>query len=50
MPKAIGVTNSGIETKDHGLLTNEEFVFVAIPRVQYKMQGWVMWTGESWIT
>lgn len=47
MAKATGVSDAGIQTKDMGLLSSEEFVFVAIPRVQYKMQGWVMWMQEA---
>lgn len=49
MAKAIGVSDAGIQTKDMGLLSPDEFVFVAIPRVQYKMHGWFMGIQQAFI-
>lgn len=42
MAKATGITSTGIETKDKGELSAEQYVFVAIPKVQYKLKGWFM--------
>ena len=49
MAKAIGVSDAGIETKDVGLLSPDEYVFLAIPRVQYKIQGWFMGMQQGFI-
>lgn len=49
MPKVTGVSDAGIQTQDMGLLSPDEFVFMAIPRVQYKMQGWFMGIQQAFI-
>jgi predicted transcriptional regulator len=49
MPKVTGVSDAGIQTQDMGLLSPDEFVFMAIPRVQYKMQGWFMGMQQAFI-
>jgi DNA-binding MarR family transcriptional regulator len=40
--KATRISGTGIETKDKGELKAAEYVFVAIPRTQCKLQGWFM--------